>query len=119
MSTHPNAILLLVLKPDDLARKTFRAIIEGEGKKVEDNPDLKIGGEIYHIEVLEGDYHDGYQIGADEGDILVFDMVTYGYGEKIEWDKLAAQKVALAEWAAGICERYKCSASFFVTANYW
>lgn len=115
MSTHPNAVLLLILKPDDLARKTYRAILQEADRE----DDLIIGGERYNIDVMESDYAEDYQIAAKEGDIIVFDMVTYGYGEVIEWDKLAAQKAALEEWAKGICERHKCSASFFVTANYW
>lgn len=119
MSTHPNAILLLALKPDDLARKTYRAIIEGAGVADESSPDIKIGEDKYNIAVMESDYSDTYQISADEGDIIVFAMVTYGYGERIEWDKLAAKKEALATWGAGVCERHKCRATFYVTANYW
>lgn len=121
MSTHPNAILLLVLKPDGLARKTYRDILAERDPppSYDGDPNLKIGGEDYHVSVMESDYDEGYQIGADEGDILVFDMITYGYGEKIEWAKLEAQKAALAEWATGICERHNCTAQFFITANYW
>lgn len=110
-------MLLLALKPDDSTRKTFRAIMAEAGKAEDD--DLKIGDADYHIVVMEGSYDDNNQITADEGDIVVFDLVTYGYGERIEWDKLAAQKAALEEWAKGICERHKCTASFYVTANYW
>lgn len=116
MSTHPNAILLLCLKPDDLARKTFRAILEEAGGS---ENSIKIKDTSYHIDVMENDYDDGYQITADEGDIIVFDMVTYGYGERIPWDQLAAQKWGLVEWAQGVCERHRCTASFYITANYW
>lgn len=120
MSTHPNAILLLTLKPDDLARKTFRAILVELGiEPNEDSPSIKIEGDSYHAAVMENDYDDGNQIAADKGDIILWDLVTYGYGERIEWEKLEAQKAALAAWAAGICERHKCSAKFYVTANYW
>lgn len=118
MSTHPNAILLLRLKPDGLARKTYRAILEEAGVSDSDVT-IKIASEDYHMRVMEEEYNDDFQISASEGEIIVFDMVTYGYGETIQWDKLAAQKAALEEWATGICERHKCSASFFVTANYW
>lgn len=120
MSTHPNAILLLALKPDDLTRKTYRAIIQEMGHDPdEDSPSLKIAGEDYHIQVMEESYDESMQISADEGDIIIFDMVTYGYGERIEWSKLTAQHDALSEWAMGICERHKCRASFYITANYW
>jgi hypothetical protein len=56
---------------------------------------------------MESDYEDGYQISADEGDIIIFDMITYGYGEKVEWSKLVAQKDALEVWALVACERHK------------
>ncbi len=117
MSTHPNAILLLVLTPDETARKTFRAIKEACG--VQDDNNIKIEGVEYHVEVMEGDYNDGYQITAAEGDIIVFDFLTYGYGERIEWSKLIERQAELSKWAEGICERHKCSAKFYVTANYW
>ena len=117
MSTHPNAILLLTLKPDDLARKTYRAILDEAG--IRDGDSLKIGGQPYHIDVMESGYSEDYQISADEGDIIVWCMATYGYGETIEWEKLVAIKAALDSWAAGICERHKCTPKFFMTANYW
>jgi hypothetical protein len=117
MSTHPNVILLLSLKPDDLARKTYRAILDEAG--VADDHDIKIDGEDYHHEVMENDYLDDYQITADKGDIILFDMVTYGYGERISWEKLEAQKAKLEAWAAGICERHKCKSAIYITANYW
>lgn len=117
MSTHPNAILALALKPDNTARKTFRAIMEEAGLKEDDQ--IKIDGADYHVTVMEESYDDGYQIAADEGDIVLFDMVTYGYGETIEWSKLEKQKNALAAWADGVCQRHQCTAKIFVTANYW
>ncbi len=117
MSTHPNAMLLLVLKPDDSTRKTHRAICAELGIETDDQ--IKVGEEAYHQDVMESDYSDSNQIAADEGDIIVWDLVTYGYGERIEWDKLVAQKAALEEWAKGICERHKCTPAFYVSANYW
>ena len=118
MSTHPNAMLLLVLKPDDLSRKTLRAIRREAGSDEEDG-DIKIGEDSYHIDVMESTYDEDKQIAADEGDIVMWDLVTYGYGERVTWDKLAAQKAALEAWTAGVCERHKCTASFYVSANYW
>lgn len=117
MSTHPNAMLLLTLKPDGLARKTYRDILAELG--VEGDASIKIGGATYHHDVMESDYDDSNQIAADEGDIVLWDLVTYGYGERIEWDKLAVQKAELDEWARGICERHKCAAKVYVSANYW
>lgn len=117
MGSHPNAILALALKPDDGTRKTHRAIMAEAGVKEDDQ--IKIGAADYHVTVMESDYDDGMQIASDEGDIVLLDMVTYGYGETIEWSKLEQQKAELDEWAKGICERHKCSAKVFVTANYW
>lgn len=117
MSTHPNVILLLTLKPDELSRKTLRAIRDEAG--IDDDGSLKIGDHDYHVSVMETDYDDGYQISSDEGDIIIFDMITYGYGEKVEWSKLVSQKDALEVWASAACERHKCSAKIFITANYW
>jgi hypothetical protein len=116
MSTHPNAILMAVFTPDDLARKTYRSILD-EPEAKDDN--IKLGDENYRVELMEDSYHEDWQISAKEGDIIVFNLMTYGYGERLEWVKVEAQKKRLEEWSRGICERHKCSVEFFVTANYW
>lgn len=120
MSTHPNAILMVVFTPDNLARKTHRAIVEEYGLKDIDDK-LQVGGDTYHHFVMENSegYHQGFQITAPEGSIVFFDYVTYGYGEVIDWDGLQKQKEPLEEWAKGICERHHCSYKIQVTANYW
>lgn len=118
MGTHPNAMLLLVLTPDDLTRKTHRAILAEAGVPSEDY-DIEIGGEGYHHRVMEQDYYEDSQITAKEGDIVLWDLVTYGFGERVTWAKLEAQKAALEEWAKGVCERHKCNYEIFVSANYW
>lgn len=121
MSIHPNAILLLRLKPDGLARKTFREIVADNGAGIDEDggTSLKIGDEDYHLDVAETSYVADTQIAAEAGDIIVYNMVTYGYGEVIEWSKLEEQKKALQEWADGVCKKHNCAASFYVTANYW
>lgn len=121
MSTHPNVILLLVLTPDGLSRKTRRDILAENSADIADDLDcdIKIGSFSYLHEVMEDDYCEGYQISADEGDIIIFDFVTYGYGEKIAWDELELQKEELEKWAVGICEQHNCSHEIFITANYW
>ena len=117
MSTHPNAMLLLALTPDDLARKTYRAILDEEGIGADDN--VKIGDKDYWHGVMEDEYNDSRQIALPDGTIYLADLVTYGYGEKIGWDALVAQKAALDEWAIGICQRHHCKADVFISANYW
>jgi len=126
MSMHPNAILLLTLTPDSLSRKTWKNILK-ESKVWEwDNPgvideegQIKIGSNEYMHDVMESDYYEDMQISAKEGDIIVYDTVTYGYGEVIEWDKLEAQKNELEVWAKIMCEKFHCSYKIFITANYW
>lgn len=118
MSTHPNVILLLTLAPDGLARKTMRDILT-ESQHDEDDEEIKIGDEKYHYCVMESDYEDNWQIAAKEGSLIFFDLVTYGYGEQIAWDKLEAQKQELETWAKGICERHHCQYQISVSANYW
>lgn len=117
MSTHPNVILLLTLTPRGLARKTMADILK-ETRTAPDD-DLTISGEKYHHKVMESDYDEGWQIGAAEGDLIFFDLVTYGYGEQIEWERLEIQKNDLQTWANGICDRHNCSSKISVTANYW
>ncbi|MGD9157169.1 MAG: hypothetical protein PVG39_02060 [Desulfobacteraceae bacterium] len=117
MSTHPNVILMAVLKPDDLARKTMREILAEF--KVENDDDIKIGSKDYIWIIMEDDYDEGYQISSDEGDLIFFDLVTYGYGEFINWEKLEKQKQELEIWAKDICEKHNCQYEIRVSANYW
>jgi hypothetical protein len=119
VSTHPNAILLLTLTPEGLSRKTMAAILEEAGIGPEE--DLKIEGASaeYSHKVMESGYDEDWQISAQEGDLIFFDLVTYGYGEVISWEALEKQKNALEEWAKGICERHHCAYKIFITANYW
>jgi len=118
MSTHPNAMLLLVLSPQDLPRKTHLEILGSEGIT---NPerDIKIGGEIYHHQVMEDDYEEDFQISAPPGSIVFWDLVTYGYGEVVHWRDLDKQKKALEKWAKNICKQHHCSYDIFISANYW
>ena len=117
MSTHPNALLILAMTPDDLARKTYREILESIGVDADDS--IKVGNDTYHHRVFEDDYDQSHQISANEGDIVLWDCVTYGYGDTIDWDKLAAQKAALEEWAKSICEKHHCKPRIYISANYW
>lgn len=108
---------MAVLKPDNLSRKTMREILSESN--IDDDNDLKIGDAEYRHLVMESDYDEGYQISADEGDLVFFDMITYGYGENITWSKLEEKKTDLENWAIGICERHHCNYKIFITANYW
>jgi len=117
MSTHPNVILMVVLIPDGLSRKTMRDILAEFSTS--DDGDIKIGSEKYHSLVMEDDYDESNQISGKEGDLIFYDLVTYGYGEVISWDNLVNRKVELEKWARIVCEKYKCKFDIKVTANYW
>ncbi len=122
MGTHPNVILMARVTPDGLARKTRSAIVREYGDKetsIKDDTDVLIGGSRYHTIVMEGDYDEGYQIRGKEGDILVLDMVTYGYGEEISYADLSKKHDELKEWCKQVCIKNSCSFEIVVTANYW
>ena len=116
MSTHPNVILMAVLTPDDLSRKTMRMIKEKyQVKEVY----IKIGEEDYYYIIMESEYEEGHQISAKEGDLIFFNLVTYGYGDTILWDKIEAQKKELEKWAKETCREFHCSYEIRISANYW
>ena len=121
MSTHPNVILMACLTPDDLARKTYRDICESENIPVPNDSvkEIKIGEAEYAIMVMEEAYDESIQIQAKEGDIVVYELVTYGYGEVISWEKLERLKTDLEIWCKKVCEQFKCSYRIEVSANYW
>jgi hypothetical protein len=73
---------------------------------------------LYRV-VMEEDYDEGWQVAGAEGDLVFFDMVTYGYGEFIAWGDIEAKKKILEEWCAGVCERHNCKYEIRVSANYW
>lgn len=129
MGAHPNVLLIAVIKPDETSRKTMRAILGEAGDAENDGviclpggtaSDSKKTGEVnlYHL-VMEGSYDDGWQIEAKEGDLIFFEMVTYGYGEFLTWADLERRKTILDEWCRGICERHKCAYEIRVSANHW
>jgi len=120
MSTHPNVLLVLQLLPDDLPMKTYRAILKDNGV---DNPEYDLiriedDGYGYKHQVMENDYDEEMQLAAAPGSIVVYDMVTYGYGETIAWSDLEKRKNALEKWAILTCQKHQCGEyKIFVTAN--
>lgn len=119
MSTHPNAILLLVLTPDNFSRKTYRDICSDIGLDCDDDPSFKLAGSYFSIDVMEDDYDEHNQISAKEGDLVVWCFVTYGYGDRVEWDDLQEKKNELDDWAKKMCARHACKYQIYITANYW
>lgn len=117
MSVHPNVILMAVLTPDDLSRKTMREIIQMEYEP--DGLNFKIGDYDYHPLIMEGGYDDGWQIASKDGDLIFLRLTTYNYGEFIEWDDLQEQKEQLEKWAKETSKKHNCTYSIRVSANYW
>lgn len=119
MSAHPNVILMAVLKPDGLSRKTMREIVAEYPSKHNEEYYIGIGEKDYSSTIMESDYDDEWQIAADEGDLIFLDFVTYGYGRWIAWNDLEKQKVELEKWAKEVSKKFHCSFEIRVSANYW
>ncbi len=125
MSQHPNVILLAVLKPDGLSRKTMRDIIDNNELAYRGSdwskgpPDIKVAGHIYHAEIMESNFDNNWQISGDSGDLMFFDLVTYGYGEAITWTELSQRQMELEKWAQETCNKHQCTHEIRVSANYW
>jgi len=117
MGVHPNTMLMVHLKPDGLAHKTYRDILAASG--VKDGDDIDIGGQSYHHRIMEGDYEDGFQVSGDDGDIVLLTFATYGYGERIAWADLVRRTADLTAWAQATCDRFACTYIISVGANYW
>jgi len=118
MSTHPNVILMAVLTPKGLARQTMANILGGPYKRDDHHDAIKLP-EGYTPIVMESDYDDGMQIGANEGDLVFYDLVTYGYGKVIAWADLEARKTRLEEWANEMAKVHDCTYRIDVSANFW
>jgi hypothetical protein len=130
LSTHPNAILLCTLTPDNLSRKTMRDIMKHNNMQflIQDEKDFDeeenidqifIGSKDYYCRIMENTYYEGFQIEAKEGDLIFFDLITYGYGDKITWEELKKQEEELEVWAQDICEKFNCTYKIYITANHW
>jgi len=119
VSSHPNVILMAVLTPDGLARKTMREILAEQERKYTTSDDVLIGEIEYHSLVMEDCYNEGFQIAAPEGSLVFFDMVTYGCGEVIAWSGLKIRHDQLERWCQETCMKHNCSYVIQVTANHW
>lgn len=118
MGQHPNVILVLALKPNDLSSLSKILDVVIEHKDDEEN-EMIIGDSHYNYDIMKDDYLEGYQISGSEGDLILHQHVTYGYGDIIEWDRLETIKKELQEWATGMCKEFNCSHRIYITANFW
>lgn len=119
MSTHPNVMLQCVLTVDEGSRKTQRGLLEEFGGDGTYDDCVMIDGKSYQLTVMESDYEDGYQISAEEGQIVLHDYLTYGYGETINSNGLWNRIIKLRDWAESAKENHRFSYEIRVGANYW
>lgn len=143
MSAHPNVILKCTIKADGTTRKLLRDLlaqnreeipdsnlplffnnagdvvknsITGEDLHISRNDDqLSIGNYCYDTIVMEEEYNESWQISGKKGDLIIFDLVTYGYGEEITLKNLYSRINDLETWALQHSLTYKIS----ISANYW
>ncbi len=106
MSTHPNVILLVALRPDGLTRKTLRDILAESDVDSLDRVKIDSHSYSYHL-IMKSE---------DEVGIMFFDMVTSQYGQTIAWEKLEARKNNLEQWAKQISARHYCAYQISVSA---
>lgn len=128
MSSHPNAILMAVFTPDDLARKTLRNIATRYGGPDYvtvsgiDSDDITKGynNGRFNLFIVESEFDDnGYQIEAPEGSIVVFTFLTYGYNEKKSWTYVARMQEHLEAFAKQVDREFNCNHEIYISANYW
>lgn len=145
MSTHPNVILKLTIKTEGTTRKLLRELLSQNREEITDNnlplmldrsgkpiahaktkenlhisrgdDQICIGNFSYDTLVMEEEYDESWQIGGKEGDLIIFDLVTYGYGEEISWKDLQKRVDDLELWAVQPCRNLTYYIS--VSANYW
>jgi hypothetical protein len=143
MSVHPNVILKCTVKAEGTTRKLLRELLAANREQIPDsslplmlnkdgNPienaitgeylrisrdkdQLCIGDFSYSTLVMENDYDEDIQIAGQEGDLVIFDLVTYGYGEEIKWKILQSRVDSLEVWAIQNGLSYTIS----ISANYW
>lgn len=80
---------------------------------------LKIGADDFRMLVMESDYDEGDQIGAPEGSIIVFRLVTYGYGESLSWQELDTMRAPLDAWATEAGTKHGFKHEIRIGANHW
>jgi len=121
MSVHPNVLALVHFTPDDLARRTFRAMLAELGVADAVDPTVRIGNATYdfHLIVMEDEDDEELQVAAKEGEIVAWCCVTYGYYESIAWADLVQLIGVVDEWAKGLSGRVNCTYRISISANYW
>lgn len=117
-------MLQLVLKPKDPdfnARKFFQAPPLDDTEGDEDGDDgfeVVISGRSYTATVFdEEEYDDGYQIEGKEGQIVLHEYLTYGYGETVEFSEVVRLVNNLRAWADDRSMIFDHSVR--IGANYW
>lgn len=144
MSTHPNVILKCTIKVPGTTRSMLRFLLaqnreeipdealpfwlnsrgeiikklDGSSSRISrDDDQIAIGNDVYHTLVMETGYDESMQIAGKEGDLILYDLVTYGYGKEVAWSDLQSRVDSLEKWAAQPQRNLDCRIS--ISANYW
>ena len=123
MSMHPNTMLLAILKPkytgECIFEKIWNQIADEDGEEGEYG-ELYLRNSSYKcINYSKDSYLEDYQIELEEGEVAIFDMVTYGYSDKTEWNKVEQQKKELEEWLVEYSNKIDFSFVMYLSANLW
>jgi len=145
MGIHPNAMLLVLVDPDNGSRRTYRELFAemknmgiecepeydgtgggqfrlpngSDGKPTDRCPGGEPTEEDYYVQVFEDDYDHCFQISGREGQLSIHDLVTYGYGDKVQWKELEAQKNRLTDLLDQLAPKLKFTYEVYIGANYW
>jgi hypothetical protein len=120
MSMHPNTLLLAVLKPLDDNVDSFEIMKKYFSSGEDENYGyVTIKQKDYTCKQLIDGYDEDYQIEVDEGDIVLFTMVTYGYADKTPWNAVKKQELYLSDWLFSVRKEINCSYEIYLTANMW
>jgi hypothetical protein len=115
---HPNAILMAIIKSDNITRETLRDVFS-EYFIFEEEDDVEICGWNYSLTIMEKDYDKEYQILAGKGDVVIHDFISFGRGNKERWEEVERRKKNLEDWCNKICEKYCGTFEIFIGANNW
>lgn len=118
MSIHPNAIMMMVYE-GDAAETIYNELDGGEMETTGSSAELQIGGTEWRLLLMQDSYDESDQISAPEGSLVFFDLITYGYGDTIAWEKCVAWQAALEAYGKELVQKHGGKISFYITANYW
>lgn len=121
MSTHPNAILMMVYEHENAA-EIFDGEFDGTAyakKYGAGGIDIEIEDEYFNVMLMDSDYDASMQIEAPEGSLVINKFLTYGYGDTITWARAQELQNILQKFGEALVEKHGGKISCHITANYW